>query len=138
MFNVLDDLNWVGFALATIASIVLAGVWFGAVIAKAYLVALGRENEPAPVNDLVRNVGPLVCTVLVTLTSAVLVEALDITGTGDAVAFGLVVGLGYLSAMTFQIALNPNFPRPLFYGLLNAPYFVVSAVVSSVILVAMR
>lgn len=138
MFNVLDDLNWFGFAVATIASIVLAGIWFGAVIAKAYLVALGRENEPAPVNDLVRNVGPLVCSVLVTLTTAVLVEALDITATGDAVVFGLVVGVGYLSAMTFQIALNPNFPRPLFYGLLNAPYFVLSAVVSSVIVVAMR
>lgn len=138
MFNVLADINWLSFAIALAVSIVLAGVWFAAVIAKPYLVALGRENEPAPQNDLVRNLGPLVCTLIVTLTTAVLVEALNITRTGDAVAFGLIVGVGYLSAMTFQIALNPNFPRPLHYGLLNAPYFVLSAVASSVILVVMR
>ena len=138
MFNVLADINWLGFVIALVASIVLAGVWFVAVIAKPYLVALGRENEPAPQNDLLRNVGPLVCTLVVTLTTAVLVEALDITRTGDAITFGLIVGVGYLSAMTFQIALNPNFPRPLYYGLLNAPYFIISAVASSVILVAMR
>jgi len=138
VFNVLADINWLGFVIALVASIVLAGVWFVAVIAKPYLVALGRENEPAPQNDLLRNVGPLVCTLVVTLTTAVLVEALDITRTGDAITFGLIVGVGYLSAMTFQIALNPNFPRPLYYGLLNAPYFIISAVASSVILVAMR
>ncbi|KRB78166.1 hypothetical protein ASE01_08410 [Nocardioides sp. Root190] len=138
MFNVLADINWLSFAVALAVSIVLAGVWFAAVIAKPYLVALGRENEPAPQSDLVRNLGPLVCTLIVTLTTAVLVEALDITSTGDAVVFGLIIGIGYLSAMTFQIALNPNFPRPLYYGLLNAPYFVVSAVASSVILVVMR
>lgn len=137
MFNVLADINWFSFAVALVASIAMAGVWF-AVIAKPYLVALGRENEPAPQNDLVRNLGPLVCTLVVTLTTTVLIEALDITATGDAIVFGLIVGVGYLSAMTFQIALNPNFPRPLYYGLLNAPYFVVSAVVSSVIVVAMR
>ena len=26
------------------------------------------------------------------------------------VAFGLVVGIGYLTAMTYQIAINPSFP----------------------------
>lgn len=138
MFNVLADVNWFGFAIALVVSVVLAGVWFAAVIVKPYLVALGREHDTIPPNDLVRNLGPLVCTLIVTLTTAVLVEALDITGTGDAVAFGLIVGVGYLSAMTFQIALNPNFPRPLYYGVLNAPYFIISSVVSSAILVAMR
>jgi hypothetical protein len=138
VFNVLSDIDWIAFAVATIVSILLAGVWFAVVIAKPYLVALGREGEPAPQNDLVRTIGPLVCSVVVTLTTAVLVEALDITSSGDAIVFGLVVGVGYLGAMTFQIALNPNFPRPLYYGVLNAPYFVVSAVVSAVILVAMR
>lgn len=137
MFNVLADINWLSFAIALAVSVVLAGVWFAAVIAKPYLVALGREDGPTPQTDLVRNLGPLVCTLVVTLTTAVLVETIDITGIGDAVAFGLIVGVGYLSAMTFQIALNPNFPRPLYYGLLNAPYFIASAVVSSVILVAM-
>lgn len=138
MFNVLTDLNWLAAALALVVTLVLGAAWFVGLVAKPYLVALGRENEPAPENDVIRNVGPLACSLVVTLTTAVLVEALDITEIGDAVVFGLVVGVGYLGAMTFQIALNPNFPRPIYYGVLNAPYFVISTVASSVILVAMR
>ncbi|WP_413755484.1 DUF1761 domain-containing protein [Streptomyces sp. MMBL 11-3] len=138
MFSVLDDINWPALALAAVASFLIAGVWFAVVIAKPYAVALGRAGAPAPSPTPVTVAGPLLCTLATVLTSAVLVEALDITGTGDAVAFGLIVGVGYLGAMTFQIAINPNFPRPLYYGLLNAPYFVLTSVLSSVILVAMR
>ncbi|UIX32079.1 hypothetical protein [Streptomyces sp. GQFP] len=78
-------------------------------------------------------VDPLVCLLVTVLTSAVLVEALDITGIGDAVIFGLLVDGGYLRAMTFQIAINPNFPRPLYYGILNAPFFVITSVLNSTV-----
>jgi len=138
VFSVLSDLSWTGFALASVASIVLAGVWFGAVIAKPYLVALGRADGPAPEADLVRQAGPVLCLMPLVLTSTWLIEVLDVTTPGDAVAFGLLVGIGYLTAMTFQIALNPNFPRPLYYGLLNAPFFVLSSVVTAAIVTAMR
>lgn len=138
MFNILGDVNWLAFAIAAVASVAIAGVWFAVVIAKPYAVALGREGLPAPGANAVSAAGPIVCQLVTLLTSAVLVEALDITTTSDAITFGLVVGLGYLSAMTFQIAINPNFPRPLFYGAINAPFFVISSVLSAVILVAMR
>lgn len=137
MFSVLADINWAAVAIAAVASVLLAGVWFAVVIAKPYAVALGREGAPAPVRTAVAAAGPPVCLLVTVLTSAVLVEALDITGMGDAVVFGLLVGVGYLGAMTFQIAINPNFPRPLYYGVLNAPFFVVTSVLSSVVLVAM-
>ncbi|SEC57406.1 Protein of unknown function [Nocardioides exalbidus] len=138
MFNVLTDINWIAFAISAVASIVLAGVWFAVLIVKPYAVALGRVGAPAPESDLVRNVGPVVCTLLVTLTTAVLVEALDLTSVGDAIVLGLVVGIGYLGAMTYQIALNPNFPRPLLYGAINAPYFVLTTLVTAVVMTAMR
>ncbi|MFD6288408.1 DUF1761 domain-containing protein [Streptomyces sp. NPDC060205] len=138
MFSVLADINWLAVVIAAVASIVLAGLWFAVVIAKPYAVALGREGAPAPAQTAVTAAGPLVCLTVTVLTSAVLVEALDVTGLGDAVVFGLLVGVGYLGAMTFQIAINPNFPRPLYYGVLNAPFFVVTSVLSSVVLVAMR
>ena len=138
MFSVLDDINWLAFAIAAVASFLLAGAWFAVVIAKPYTVALGREGAPTPSPTPVSTAGPLICTLVTVLTSAVLVEALDVTGTGDAAMFGLVVGIGYLGAMTFQIAINPNFPRPLYYGVLNAPYFVLTSVLSSVVMVAMR
>lgn len=138
MFSVFADIDWAAVAIAAVGSFLLAGVWFAVVIAKPYAVALGREGVPAPAPSAVGTAGPLVCVSVTVLTSAVLVEALGITGMGDAVVFGLLVGVGYLGAMTFQIAINPNFPRPLYYGVLNAPFFVLASVLSSVVLVAMR
>jgi hypothetical protein len=138
VFNVLGDINWLSFAIAFVASFALAGVWFPVLIAKPYAVALGREGTPAPAMSALTAAGPLVCQLVNLLAIAVLIEALGITGTGDAVTFGLVVGVGFLGAMTFQIAINPNFPRPLLYGAINAPYFVLSSLASSLILVAMR
>ena len=37
--------------------------------------------------------------------------------------------------MTFQIAINPVFARPLFYGLINGPYFLLASLIISVSLV---
>ena len=138
MFNVLADINWLSVLLAAIVSFVVAGVYFAVIVAKPYVVALGRQDAPAPESSPLTNFGPLVCVAVTTVTSAVLIEALDVTGLGDAVAFGLIVGIGYLTAMTFQIAINPNFPRPLFYGALNAPFFIVTSVLSALLIVAMR
>ncbi|QWS33033.1 hypothetical protein [Curtobacterium aetherium] len=45
-----------------------------------------------------------------------------------------IVSIGYLVAQTLNIAINPNFPRPLLYTLINAPYFIVCAVVATIIL----
>jgi hypothetical protein len=138
MFNVLSDLNWLGFVVASVIGLGLAALWFVVVIATPYQVALGREGRPAAETDLVTNLGPIVCQLIVTFTSAVLLEALDIASTGDAIAFGLITGVGYLATMTFQIAINPNFPRPLYYGVLNAPFFVVSNVITALIITATR
>ncbi|WP_182524957.1 DUF1761 domain-containing protein [Nocardioides dongkuii] len=134
MFNVLGDINWLAYVLAAVASVLLAGVWFAVVITKPYAVALGREGAPPPATTPVSAAGPVVCQLVTLLTTAVLVEALDLTSLGDAVALGLMVGVGYLSAMAFQIAINPNVPRPLLYGAVNAPFFVVTSVLSAAIL----
>lgn len=138
MFTVLADIPWLAFAGAFVASVLLAGLWFAVVVPRPYAVALGRVGEPAPAASVVGAVGPVVCQLVTLLTTAVLVEALAITALADAVGFGLIVGVGYLSAMAFQIAINPNFPRPLLYGAINSPYFVLTSVVGSVLLVAGR
>lgn len=132
----LVQLNWLAVLVAFVISSALGGLYFGVIIAKPYLAALGRTDRGP--SGLARNLGPVVCGLLVTLTSAVLLRALDVTSIGDALVFGAIVGVGYLSAMTFQIALNPNFPRPLYYGVLNAPYFVVSSLAVSAVLVLWR
>jgi len=135
MLNAFTDINWIGVVIATVAAAVLGGVYFGALVPKQYLRVLGRDADQAPAPTVVAMAGPPVCLLLTVLASAVLVAALELTSVGDALVFGLVVGIGYLVAMTFQIAINPNFPHPIRYGVLNAPYFVVVSLVTSLVLV---
>lgn len=138
MFNVLPEINWLAVLAAAVASALIGGVWFGVVVAKPYLVALGRQNEPAAKPGPLTYVGPMVAGLVIVVTSAVLLRALGVEALGDGILFGLIVGIGYLLSMTFTIAINPNFPRPVFYTLLNAPSFLLSSVVASIILTLWR
>jgi len=134
MFTVLSELNWLAILVAFVAWAVIGGVYFGVVIAKPYSVALGRQDAPATKPAPITFIGPMITGLVMVVTSAVLMRALGIDAIGEAIAFGLIVGIGYLAAMTVTIAINPNFPRPLYYAALNAPGFVISSVVVSVIL----
>lgn len=132
------SLNWLAVLVAFVAASALGALYFTVIIAKPYVVALGRQGAERPKGTLASGLGPIVCSLVVILTSAVLLRALDVTSLADGVVFGLIVGIGYLAAMTFQIAINPNFPRPILYGLINAPYFVVTSVITSGILTLWR
>jgi hypothetical protein len=136
MLTAMTDLSLLGVLAATIASVVLGGIWFTVIVAKPYAAALGRLYDPAAKPGALYIVGPLVCSLIVNLTSAALISALQIKTLGEAVIFGLIVGIGYLSAVMTNIAINPNMPHPFRYAVLNAPYFVLNAVMASVIIVA--
>lgn len=137
MFNVFADINWLAVALATAASTGLGALWFLLLFPKQYAVALGRENAPERKPTALANFGPLVCTFGTTITTAVLISALHVDDLPTGLLFGAIVGLGYLGSMTFNIAINPNFPRPLHYGLVCAPFFLVGSLMTSTILVVM-
>jgi Protein of unknown function (DUF1761) len=138
MLTAIADINWFAVFLATFASFVFAGTWFSVLVVEQYATALGREyspkNKPAPIFII----GPLMCTLVTTVASAVLIEALNISSYSDAVAFGALVGVGYHVAVMTNIAINPNMPRPFLYSAINAPYFFLSSIMVSAILVAMR
>lgn len=138
MFTVLTEINWLAVVASTIVFAVLGGVYFTVVVGKAYAVALGNVGKELPKPGPLFIVGPLVSSLVVVITSAVLLRALEVEQLGDGIAFGLIVGIGYLVAQTANIAINPNFPRPLLYTLINAPYFVVCTVAASVILTVWR
>jgi len=140
MFNVLSSINWLGVAAAFAAYFLLGAVWYLGLFPRAYRASLGKENEP----DTGQNqqalyiVGPAVCALLITITCAVLLAALHIDTYGNALGFALLVGVGYLVANTVNIAINPNMPRPFFYGLITGSYHLVSMVLVNVLLVAIR
>jgi heme/copper-type cytochrome/quinol oxidase subunit 3 len=134
MFNVLTEINWLAVLASTVVFAVLGGLYFSVIVAKPYAIALGNEHKELPKPGPIFIVGPLISSLVVVITSAVLLKALSVESLGDGIAFGLIVGIGYLVAQTFNIAINPNFPRPILYGLINAPYFIICAVVASIIL----
>lgn len=134
MFDVIGDINWLAVVLATVALTLLGGVWFGGIFAKKYAISLGNDPSKKVVMSPVGVVGPMMANLATIITSAVILQALDITSYREALLFSLIVGVGYLSAMTVNIAINPNFPRPFYYTLVNAPYFILGSVIAVSIL----
>lgn len=137
MIEAFSQANWPGVLAASIAHFVLGGIWFVGVVAKHYPIALGIADQPQEKPGPLFLIGPFLCTTLTIATTAVILRALGITGYGEALALGALVGIGYLLPMTLNIAINPLFPRPFYYTALNAPYFVGGSVMASAILVAL-
>lgn len=124
------DINWLAVIVATIPFALLGGLYFTAIVPKQYAAAVGAPAKQGALFIA----GPIVASLALVVTSAVLMRALSVESLADGIAFGLIIGIGYLVAQTFQIAINPAFARPLVYGLINAPYFVLCSVIASIIL----
>lgn len=138
MVNLITHINWIGVVLAFLAYFTLGALWFTLFFAKPYKISLGRENEKPEKPALIFIVGPAICSLVITITTAILMHALNIQTYASAFEFGVVVGLGYLVSNTVNIAINPNIPRPLFYGTISGAYHLAGIFIVSMILVAMR
>ncbi len=138
MFTVLTAINWLSVLAAFIAYFLLGPLWYLFLAPKQYRVSLGRKPDEPQSSDPLYIVGPAVCTLIITLTSAVFVYALNLASYGDAIQFVLLVGIGYLVANTVNVAINPNIPRPFLYGLITGGYHLVGMVLVNMILVAMK
>lgn len=134
----LSQLHALGILCAFLPYFFLGALWFTLLFKKPYLLSLGKENAPEQKPALIFILGPAICTLVITLCSAILLHALHIETYGDAVVFALTIGLGYLVANTVNIAINPNIPRPLLYGLISGSYHLVGIIMCCLILVAMR
>jgi hypothetical protein len=138
MLAAFTEIHWIAVLAGTLVFAVFGAIYFMVLVPKQYLYVTGREKLPKEkqqVSGAIYIVGPILCSLLVVIADAYLIDALGITSLTDALALGLVVALGFLLPMTFNIAINPLFPRPLQYGLLNAPYFVVANLVASALVV---
>ena len=138
MFNVLSDISWLSIVVAFVPYFLLGALWFMLLFSKQYNVSLGRENEipqkPAPIFII----GPALCCMIITIASAILIHVLKIDSYENAFVFAAITGLGYLFANTVNIAINPNIPRPLLYGIISGAYHLVGILIVCMILVAMK
>jgi len=137
MTNILSSFSWLGIVLAFIAYSIIGAVWFTALFRKAYLAALGRPLDEPQSKDPIYFVGPMLCNLVVILTSAVLMHQLSITSVGAAFTFALVAGFGYLVTNTVNIAINPNIPHPIRYGIISGGCHLVAMVVTCIIIVSL-
>ncbi|MGN7722834.1 DUF1761 domain-containing protein [Chitinophaga sp. 22620] len=137
MISQFVNLSWIGVLLAFAVYFVLGALWFTLFFSKPYKISLGKENETLP-NKPVFIAGPALCSLVITLASAVLLYALNIQSFSGAVEFSLVIGIGFLVANTVNIAINPNIPRPVLYGIISGAYHLVGILLVNIILIAMK
>ncbi len=138
MINQLSNVGWMGILTAFFAYFVLGAMWFTLFFKKQYAVSLGKENSMPDKPALLFIIGPAVCAFIITITCAILVNALAINTYSEGLELALVVGIGFLVANTFNIAINPNMPYPLHYGIISAIYHLVGTMLVCVVLVAMN
>lgn len=138
MINQLSSLNWMSVLVAFAAYFMLGGMWFTLFFKKPYAVSLGKEGQlpakPAPIFI----VGPMLCSLVITVASAILLHALEVSSVSSALEFAVLVGIGFLVANTVNIAINPNIPRPILYGAISGAYHMVGIIMVSMIIVMMK
>jgi len=138
MINQFANLNWISVLVAFVAYFVLGALWFTLLFKKQYAISLGKENQlpekPAPIFII----GPALCSLVITIANAILFYALDIQSFSTALEFSFVVGIGYLVANTVNIAINPNIPNPIHYGVISGSYHLTGIIIVNIILTAMR
>jgi hypothetical protein len=138
IFSAFAQISVWGVLAASAFGFVFGGAYFGAIVPRYYAIALGRETLPAAKLDRLTVLGPFLCNILMIVTTAAIMRMIGIVSLADALSLGLVIGVGYLLAMCMTIAINPNFPRPFYYTMVNAPYFLVSSLVTSAVLLLLQ
>lgn len=138
MLEGLSHVSVLAVIAASAAQFVLGGVWYTVLFGKAYAAALGIADRPPQKPSPLMIGGPFVCSLFTITTTAALLRALAVTTFPEAVMVGAVVGVGYLAPMTMNIAINPLFPRPFRYALINAPMFIGGSVIASVVITAIQ
>lgn len=137
MFDVVNEINWLAVALATLAYFILGAIWFTPLFGKAYDKGTGVKRSPKQKWPAMYYIGPFLSSLAVTVTAAILLYALNVQNMSDAVVLGLVIGIG-LASISISNAIAPNMPRPLMYGSVVGGYHLVSVVLVAVILYLMK
>ncbi|MES2517669.1 MAG: DUF1761 domain-containing protein [Bacteroidota bacterium] len=137
MINQLANLNWISVLLAFVAYFMLGALWFTLFFSKPYKISLGKAGETLP-NKPIFIIGPALCCLIITIASAILIYTLNIQSLGGTLEFSLLVGIGFLVANTINIAINPNIPRPILYGIISGTYHLLGISMVNIILVILK
>lgn len=134
LFNILTTISWISVTVAFFAYFFLGALWYMLLFPKLYRISLGRDPQEKTSEAPIFIIGPAVCALIITITSAILMYALQISTVAGLVQFIFLIGIGYLFTNTVNIAINPNIPRPFLYGMITGMYHLTGMVIVNSIL----
>lgn len=138
MFAIAGELNGWVVLLATLVYFILGGLWFTPLFGKYYDLALGFDRQKDYKWPSIYYISPFVNSLVVSIATSMLVHLLKIELLADAVSLGLIVGVGYAGAISFNNAVNPITPRPLLYGAVTGGYHVVGITLVAMVVSSLR
>lgn len=138
MLQKISKISWLGVFLSLVFYSFLGWLWFAVLFPNQYASALDKSGLMPANPDPIYFYGPPLTILPTIITTALLMVVLNINTRKAAIEFAFVIGLGFLVANTFDIAINPNIPHPMPYGLLVGGFHLVGILVTCLILHAMR
>jgi hypothetical protein len=138
MFAIAGEMNWWAVLLATMAYFTWGALWFTPLFGRYYDLALGFERRKDQKWPAIYYLSPFINSLVVSIATSMLVYLLNIQSLTDAVALGLIVGVGYAGAVSFNNAVNPAIPRPLLFGLVTGGYHATGIVLVAIIEFSLR
>jgi Protein of unknown function (DUF1761) len=138
MIKNLSKINWVAVLLSLVFYSFFGWLWFTVLFPNQYASTLDKSGMIPTKPNPIYFYGPALAILPTIITAALLMVVLNINTRKVAIEFALVIGFGFLVANTFNIAINPNIPHPMTYGLLVGGFQLICIVVTCIILQAMR
>lgn len=134
MLKHFSKISWLGVFLSFVFFSFLGWLYFTVLFPDQYAATLDKSGKMAAEPDPIYFYGPALTILPTLIVTAWLIVALEITSLKGAIELGLIVGLGYLVANTFDIAINPNMPHPGPYGVLVGGFQMIGILVSCMII----
>lgn len=136
MLQKISKISWLGVFISLLFYSFLGWLWFTILFPNQYANSLGKLGLMPANPDPIYFYGPPLTILPTIITTALLMVLLNINTKKAAIEFSLIIGLGFLVANTFDIAINPNIPHPMSYGFIVGGFHLVGILVSCLILQA--
>lgn len=138
MIQNISKINWLAVLLSLVFYSFFGWLWFTVLFPNQYASTLDKLGMMPTKPDPIYFYGPALAILPTIITTALLMAVLNINTRKATIEFAFVIGLGFLVANTFNIAINPNIPHPMAYGLLVSGFQLISIFGSCFILQALR
>lgn len=134
MLAALAQVHWLAVALATLAYYALGAAWFTPLFGKSWDHAIGHERSKDSRFGLDYYLVPLASAALVTVALALILVTVAPHGIGEALAIGLLIGLGIAAPVSVNNALTPHTRHPYRFGAITGGYHFVGVLAASAII----